>query len=399
MRRKQPSREPDARRRLAFEPLEPRELLAADAGNDWWSSWDAGAADDWTWTFDDSWSTGVGGDTSWDNAWWVGDAPGESPASDGLDAADHDWTAGTGDVEATATEETGAVFDDAAPSLPPEPPAAPTVDAGTSPVEPPAPEAPADEPWSEANAGIETPSPTITDPEPAPVEDPESPAPVDADLEGDLPDDSATAGEPVGLPAVLEAEQEPAAEHSEVPDASDDPATGGSDMDDAVLPDPEFTTDAPPTPEWTVDSVPAAGDDGAEPAVDDGAWAYDEAPRAEPSVPEYGSPEMTTTDAGTADEDSVDPSEPAIAADAEPVETTWVTPVVRPETRAAVTAATVSSSTPPGPGTMRRTWGAFFVQAFGGSGAADDGQAAATPAAGQSGTGRPRLRLPFRPFG
>lgn len=100
MRRTPPARVPPRPASLAFEPLESRELLAADAAC--WPPCVFPVADDSTWTFDDSWvaadpfgdPTGVltgispGSDGLWDGAWWVDDASFGVAYATGFDVVD-----------------------------------------------------------------------------------------------------------------------------------------------------------------------------------------------------------------------------------------------------------------------------------------------------------------------
>lgn len=80
MRRTPPARVPPRPAPLAFEPLESRELLAADAAC--WPPCVFPVADDSTWTFDDSW---VAADPFGDpTGVLTGISPGISPGSDGL---------------------------------------------------------------------------------------------------------------------------------------------------------------------------------------------------------------------------------------------------------------------------------------------------------------------------
>ena len=105
MRRSTHVRVPTRPTSLAFEPLEPRELLAADAAA-CWSPDDVPVADDFAWTFDDSWisldppevATGSEGPVT--DGWWVDDASLDSVAATVFDGEPFD-TRDAGGVQVT----------------------------------------------------------------------------------------------------------------------------------------------------------------------------------------------------------------------------------------------------------------------------------------------------------
>lgn len=416
MQRKQSAREPDARRQLAFEPLEPRELLAADTGLDWWSSWDTGPAGDWAWTFDDSWGADTGAEPSWDNAWWVGDTAGQTPTDAGFDAGGYEWSGSVGGDTASTAAEAAPTVDPVSPPVLPPPPVSPPVAAVPLPT--PSTTPPPSEPENAAPRPDEIPTAEVTSP-PLPVAGPSvAPAPdvTDSELPGMEPEreetgppaSAAVADLPETVPAAptMDSQPEPAsappATHDD-PDGADATVTATANADDRI-PGVEI-------PDATVlytmfDDVVSADDfdDATDPLV----GLADDAPVAEdcsgndatPSLPDDPSPEFTAPGLPDAEDDLADGAvvaTPPLPSVAEPVASTPSTPEVRSLTPAAGPTATPAASAPTARGTAFRAWGAFFFPVFGGPVGGADGQMAGAPTEGQPGTSRPRIRLPFRP--
>lgn len=442
MRRIRAARAPDARRRLAFEPLEPREMLAADLGVDWSSSWDweVPAIDDWSWTFDDSWSPDQGGDTSWDESWWVGDVPSDPPATDGYDwtidvggfdaggfdwtvdfsgydAGDYDWTTdvGGGDVGRAVDAEPA----DAEPSSSNE-----NGDVVQPPTE-------TEEVFAASGDTDET---EATDPFPMHTEDapehdaPEQYAPVDEN-----PVDVAPADE---TPVVIDdtsADDVPADDTpiDETPVAVDDTAVDAGTLDDepvvGIPPNGGCADDVPDSP---------ATDVRLDPVVPEPPVVVVEVKACDGPLPvaEFdGGPDVPNEIV----DDIADITELVVVDEIVPIHETGVVQVIDPmpfDPRPASTEVTRSTTvdvqvvasvepteqpttvtstvapfvtdSPPSPagsavamprpaaGVSYGSWAAFSLPTFLRAGDAAD----AAPPAGQTGPGRPRIRLPFRPI-
>lgn len=345
MRRTQASRIPPQRRQLAFEPLESRELLAADVGFEWWSVSDA-PSDDWSWTFDDSSSFDTGGGAWWDDSWWVGDTSSDASFGGGdgtgFGAGGSDWSTDVGGVDAGGTADV-----------------TPVVDVVTPP-------APAD-----AGGATSGPVPTVVDfvitpsPQPVPqvvvvapgVDSPAPPStPVEAESKGDVSD---------GAEIVVQGDPAPDADTTAI-DATVDggPSDGG-----------------PLTVDVTNDMT-------------DGSWAIE-------TTPADGLPSQPQDDAGAADETvtNVTTDEAVV-----PPTIVIVTPAAGGTSRpvdvapAAVQPVAVQPAATAPAADRFAGWGAMFFQAFGRPAGDADGSPAGGQTGGQPGSGRVRLRLPFRPI-
>jgi hypothetical protein len=327
MRRTHSHRAPRARARLAFESLEPRELLAADATAGWSMDWDAATFDDASWNSTDFWTAGDpwGFDDSWvyDDSWAFDDAG----TYDDSWVYDDTWGQGdtwvqdvVGDVTAidTATEDVGVPIDAADTTIievvtPPErdvtvaPPVVPFL----PPVDVEVPDGVTDE----AGGIVVTPPDPIV---PEPVFDESI---VSA---GDVRDD----GEIIVCPWL--------------PPASD------SEIDDVATAD-ESEPDIAGGIEWEIGG-----------GTTDESWVVDD----------------TAVDAPDLDTHVV------------------VVPPVVPKPDVAVPRVTVQSA--PAAGGFR-AWGAFFFRGLGQTTGSSDAAAVGLQSPGQPGTGRPRIRLPFRP--
>lgn len=369
MRRKPPSRLPPARPRLAFEPLEPRELLAADAGIDWWSSWDAGATDDWSWTFDDSWTDwndAAGGDATgnaaWDDTWWVEDPAWQEQGDGGVVA----WP-----------------FDETVDGSPADP-GTPLVDGW--PVEPiPEPVEPA---VTEEGAVTEEVATVV------PVSGPDA-------TDGTIPAPRAEATDEADVVIVVDEEEPPV------------PEPAGS-LDDAAAPDEEEVP-AGVVAEYVADEVVgqevAIGDVVGEAVpvepvpVEDVAVA--EETFGDTTVDETWPAEAERTDEPVSSTPVGDEGDSVVEDDAAAVplldgrQPPAESPLPQPSFPGMTVGVGVVKTRPSASADRRdafRSWGAFFAQAFGGSAGAADGVAAEAQSQPQSTTGRPRIRLPFRPF-
>lgn len=329
MRRPNRDRLPPPRQKLAFEPLEPREMLAADAGVDWWAV-DTGydpAADEWVWQFDDSWNSGGdGGDLSETDGWWVDDGAAD-PAAD---------LGGAADIDAPAVP-----ADDVAFSAPD----------GAEP----------DSSFIEDPVVTET--PVVTDETP-PVRD-ELPIATD-----DLPAvEDATPAVEDETPAV--AGPTPTV-GDESPIVTDEPTV--SDGDASVV-----TDDQP-----VIEDVPVTE------AFDDTASVGDPTPDAEPAA---------ATPEPVAGPDTV-PSGPvphvpkAMDGTADGPRATWAAGPGSAASQAGPTAMPLAA--PDGGGRTTGAWGRLLGM-FGLPANADANSATGLQANGQDATGKPRVRLPFRP--
>lgn len=366
MRRTRAARIPTRRRLLGFEPLEPRELLAADAGFAYWGA----STDDWSWTSDESSSFDTGG-TWGGESWWEGDVSWDAPASDGTDFGGHDgtgsdagvydWSANSGGVDAGWT--------------------------GDDVVAPPAPDdvrGAADEPVATV---VEVCGP------PPPWPDPEVViATPGVDFQADP---LALVGDPAGPPAGGEPDAEGA---GELPVVSPPPIAVRPDFNDVEI---VVVCNLPPVAgAAAADAMPdaAAPVDESAPAdvtddTADGSWVLDT------QLPE-GLPHRPTDDVGAADEAVVE----VLANDPDaPSTTVIVTPIAdRPSSPVAVPVVDVPVVADQSVPTVRATdrfagLGAIFFQAFGRPAGDADGSLAGGQVDGQPGSGRPRLRLPFRP--
>lgn len=345
MRRTHAARISSPRPQLAFEPLEPRELLAADVGFDWWSASDY-PVDDWSWTFDDA-STFDAGGAWWDDSWWAGDASWDASA-DGTDfdvagyefdaGVGYDWTANVGGPDAGSTQDGEAVVEIVAPPSPGDAVSA----ADTSPVTVSADVAP-ESPYPAPQVVVVSPGVG------APVL---SPIPVVLSVAGDAVDD-----------VEFFIERAPQSDDAHVT-AIDVVSDEDSFVEEAVLAD--------------------ATDD----AEDGGWWVLDWAPMDGPSP--------QPTDGIGADEDPV----VDVVADDPIVPPTVVVVTPRADGPSPIVAVPVASAPASAPGVADRFagWGAIFFSAFGRPNGEADGSLAGAQAGGQPGSGRPRLRLPFRPI-
>lgn len=377
MRRSHANRIPPTRQQLSFEPLEPRELLAADAGYDWWSVADT-PVDDWSWTFEDSSSFDAGDGAWWDDSWWAGDFSWDVPASDGTDFGDvdvagndgigddaggHDWSADVGGADAGWSGD--AIVDVIAPPAPTDAvgatdePVATVVDVVSPPSSWPVPEEVVGTPEAESQI-----DPSV------PVGDPAVPPAV-----GDP--DAQSAGEPpvVSPPLIVVGRDGHPIEVSEVVFVFDvAPAAGETAAD--VPPDAGAPTEEPAPVDATDDMM-------------DGSWMID-------WTPEGGLPSQPVDDAGAADEDVVD----VMADDAAlPPTIVIVTPKAdRSSLPVAVPAVAVQPAAIGFAAGRFAGLGSLFFQAFGRPAGDTDGSLAGGQGNGQSGTGRLRIRLPFRPI-
>lgn len=342
MRRTNRDRPPAVRPKLAFEPLEPRELLAADVGLDWWSTDPAAESaptDDWVWAFDDGWNFGWdGGDPTGTDGWGVGDGAAD-PATDDVAATDtpdpenvtpmpggEDFTAAVVDTPAPPVEDVATSADDGA-----EPDSdvtdGPVVDEGTvildDPLvvdDPPV----VDEPVIDDGPVIDDESPVVIDDQPVIEDGPATDMPVIDDGPTTDPfDDTGT-----------------------VHDATGDATPTADPTDGATSPTPEPVAGPDPVPSGpvSVPDVPKAAD-------------------GEPAGPQA----TVMTGPGSA------ASQPG---------PTVVVPLPAP---------TGVGGRAAGP------WGAFLGM-FGLPANAAASPATGLPTSGQDGTGKPRVRLPFRPI-
>ena len=381
MRRARTQRVPTSRSRLAFEPLEARELLAADAGADWWATWDATTGDDASWAYDESWNLDDSWvfDGGWDDSWGVSSDTEDAWAFDGSWSYDDSWTSDSiaaetvvdlGDsgvqwVEPAAGDvDTTTVVEDAIVTGPPDGVTSADVVAPAWPVEP----------------------------DVAPICDAEIVvADTVVDAEGD-------AGFDAGIDAEFDVVRDVIAETVDVvPAPADDAAedAGGIETDDVLEVAAPVADD---TARWdlvVVEEVCTEDDlalvTESVGSVDDVVWA-------------------STTDASVTEWDVACEGAvlPDVAPDSEadleiePVATpTSVTSIDPPEEAPVrlVAAATVADRAAVRPSGSRAfaAWGALFFA--GNSSAAGGADAVATaPSGSQSGSGRPRIRLPFRPI-
>lgn len=359
MRRAKFLRASSHRPQLAFEPLETRELLAADAGYDWWSeAWEAPVIEDWS-ASDDAWAYDVSGTdeggwvTSWDDGWWIEDGSWADDVSwhDGSWADDTWWvddvswvddgsrddTAWDDDVSWNSTDDQVPVVEDLAWT-------APSGDDGG---------------W-----GVDDVDATDVVALPVPV-----PAPV--------PSDAVSAPPKPDITAILDMPPFVTTVSGGQPSADPDEPTFIAV--DVLVPDVEVTfvgtpSDADaPLVDFDADVLPDGIDE---------PWMIDAAPTDEP-----------WSEAGATLADVAIPDLP-------PVFTTVIVNVVpsSPSVTAGTSAATPSSTPIDHPASRFAGWGAFLFQPFGRPVAGADAAAAVSPFGAQPGTGRPRMRLPFRPF-
>jgi hypothetical protein len=339
VRRSHPSRQPPSCSQLAFEHLEQRELLAADAGMAWWSeSWDSASDDGWTWTYDDAWASDTGDDQAWDDGWWIDDV-----SWDAADGGDYSWGVDAGDDPAeTWAGDTNIDIVDPLPADAATPPGA-GVDVVITPPSP-------------------QPEPTITVTAEPPV----------------VPSDT--------LPIEIVDVTVPAPTVDEVVideiETSTDVVTDDGVFDVGVGVEAEAPIDVQPDVQPDVE-IQVVGDE-----TGNESWEFD-------TLPVDALPPEPTDDAVAADEPGPDitivtATDPVVP----PTTVVVVTPVAgSPIVPAVVPAVAVPPATVTSAANRFATWSAFFFQAFGAqTGGADDATTAAQPA-----TGRLRLRLPFRP--
>lgn len=393
MRRSITNRIPPQRRQLAFEPLEPRELLAADAGFDWWS-------DDWSWSFDDttvvddSWTYNAADEGDWDGSWWFGDDTNPSWTWD-FDTTDSGWPTETGgDGEWLDDVTTTTVVDvPPMPSIPdPDPHEVPTSPAADDTVPP---------------ADAESATATVS-PEPQPDL---SPA-----IDAELPVGEASGEEPAEVQddAAVDAvaDDQPATVVDETDDGEVADDVTGDTADESIASPPAVNvdqSDEEPTyilfcgvPDWLpkreivtyldprtgqsypihVDDIrlPVPGSGGVWSDCDDVTFDW---PDGTPDLGEH--------------EDAV--IDPIVPSDPSPitVTATMIPPSTTPVAilpRSTVGTGLPGTSTPAG-GRFAGL-GGFFWQALGRQTGTVDGVAIGEA---PSGSGRPRIRLPFRPFG
>lgn len=369
MRRTHASRIASRRRLLAFEPLESRELLAADAGSDWWSAWDVPVADDWSWTFDDASGVDTGDQAWWDDSWWAGEASWDPTAFDGTGFGSFDVGSDAGGADAVGWDVGGTDagwIEDAIVEI--VVPSAPGVADGTTHepqvtifdvVVPPAPDL-------VANGAVVTPglNPNI-----------EPPAPVVS---------------PAWPPAVAGLEADPACE---TPDPSPPIVVI---LDGGAIDDVEIVVSGDPVAEAgvtvadvTVDEGPVAVDFSTGESTDDmthGEWVVETTPVEGMPINEAGSVGEAAGDSTAGDS-------------SQPQTTVIVTSVIGGSTVSAAVASGTAQPAALNPVVNRfAAWGALFAQGFGRPTGTADATIAGGQADGQPGSGRPRLRLPFRPF-
>lgn len=380
MRRSHTARTPSSRRQLAFEPLEPRELLAADAGFDWWAATDV-PVDDWSWTFDDWSSVGTGDGAWWDDSSWTGDASwtgdtfGDAASAGGTDpwgaewafadAGGSDWSADVGGGDAVWTDDvtppasangTGAghvpsvnVVDVVAPPLPPAAPDNVVEVTGT----PGSPEA--------TVTDVVTPdvvTPDASEPWGTAGDEPLLPSPPCVILDDGA--ESIVQGDQFAGPGTMVSDV--------VTDSDVPPADLGAGVEDTVDDAGAMTDES-----WVIDAV--RGDDVPPLAVE-----------ADGSVADL------VVD-GVGDESLTEPPVVIVSPVAGGKPQAVTAPVVAVP---AVTRRPSGMQSSAGTPVQNRFagWGAFF-QAFGRGGLDADGSLSGGQAGG---SGRPRLRLPFRPF-
>lgn len=361
MRRPSPVRVPSQSQRLGFETLESRDLLAADVGLDWWAEpADFGSADDWSWTFDESWAGDIGADQAWDDGWWVEDVSwndgswndGSWPPADdsGSDGAWSDWFDWTEQPDGDAGD-AGWVSEEPA-ADPSDTPAEP-IDVVTTP--PDGPEtmvvvvAPADDPEADQSTLLvdaAVPPPAVAFEDSNTVVDP-----VTSDESADAVEESRDAAEVWDTNVVGIADEA----DTTITDVTAD--TTSDDASDLVF---DTTVDGDTTESWVVDTTPS--DESADDTALPGTGTVDT--RADLPV--------AVTSSGVAP--APVPSSPLVGTPASPV----------------------LSAANGVPASRFAGWGAFFMPLFGGrdgaGGTAFGGQADSQPT-----SGRPRIRLPFRP--
>jgi len=387
MRRSNTNRIPPQRRQLAFEPLEPRQLLAADAGFDWWS-------DDWSWTFDDttvtddSWTYAPADDAAWDDSWWVGDDSDSSWAWE-FDTTDQGWPTEAGGEGEWLDDDTTTTDVAEQPSQ---------VTPVTPPINVVAPLPAAPEPV------ISITTPVVVIPPQPPVSQPAA-SPADADVAIMVPDDeyditsaSNTDGhdvrnssDPVVTPGLTTgdtADESITSDHAPDVDQSDEAPKAEVSFCGVphMISMPEFLTYVDPCtgesyPVHVDDiSVPVPGSGGAWPDCDDVTFDWHDV------TSEFDESEDVIID-------------PVIPSDASPI---VVTATMIPPSTAPVVILPPSTVGTGLPGTSAPLGnrfaglGGFFWQAFGRQTGTVDGVAIGEA---PSGSGRPRSRLPFRPFG
>jgi len=339
MRRTHSHRTPRARARLAFESLESRELLAADATAGWSMDWDAATFDDASWNSSDFWTAGDpwGFDDSWvyDDSWAFDDAG----TYDDTWVYDDTW--GQGDTWVQDVVGDVTAIDTA------------TVDGG----------GPTD---AADTTTIEVVSPPERDMTVAPPAVPFLP-PVDVDAP------------PPAVPSLPPVDVE-------VPD-------GVTDEADGIV----VTSPVPIVPEPVFDeSIVSAGDVRDEGEIIVCPWLppesvseIDDVATVDESEPDVAGGIELEIGGGTTDDSWVVDD---TAVDAPDLDThVVVVPPVVPRPDVAVPRVTV----PLAPGGFR-AWGAFFFRGLGQTTGSSDA-AAGLQSPGQPGTGRPRIRLPFRP--
>lgn len=398
MRRSNTNRIPPQRRQLGFEPLEPRELLAADAGFDWWS-------DDWSWTFDDttfaddSWTYDAADDAAWDDSWWVGDDSDASWSWE-FDTTNPGWpTEAGGDGEWLDDVTTSTAVDvPPMPSIPDPDPEEFTPSPAADATVPPADAEPSTEAVSpEPEAHL---PPTIDSDLPVGDTSGKGPAEVEADVTVDAVADD--------QPATVIGETDDGDVTDEVADdVTGDTADGPIESDPAV--DADQSDEAPKTdvpfcgvPLWLtmpefltylddrrgesypvhVDDVvlPVPGSDGDWTDIDDVTFDW---------------PDVTSE----LDDDRDALSDPVMPSDAPPIVVT-ATNILPSTTPVAILPPSTVGTGLPGTrtpfGSRFAGLGGFFWQALGRQTGTVDGVAIGEA---PSGSGRPRIRLPFRLFG
>ena len=370
MRRPSPARVEPRCRKLAFETLESRDLLAADVGGDWWAEPSvSGSADDWSWSFEDLWTAGTGSDQTWDDGWWIDDVSWDDGSWFPTD--DSDSAGASFDGSDQVAGGAGWVVEDAV-VIPPDSTET-TIDVIVTPADSeqtvvvvaPVVDAVVDQPLQIVDVDVTPPVATFDESETADEQ-------VMPDLSTGSLDDSHDTMVIVD-PIIVD----PIVVDPIVVETVDDTDSSTSDA---------TITDVPPET-FDVDPVDSVFD-----AVVDGdateSWVIDATPIDEPSderLPGSGTVDIREDIPVAATGIGFDPVpfRPAMVAGATPTYRE-ATPLFRPTTAAA-------------PAARFAGWGAFFMQPFGRAGGAFDGAALGGQADGQTGSGKPRIRLPFRP--
>lgn len=375
MRRPKVTRAPHSRDRLAFESLESRELLAADSATGWSMDWEVPtfeaaswtAGDFWTggdaWGFDDPWTfdESLTYDDSWafDGSWTDGDAWGQDDTW--VQDVFGDPTAidtGAVDVGATGYDADVEVVDGTADTT------VPTTIEVVAPPERDLPVAPPVVPIQPEVVDVDPPVvpflPPVDDITVPPQDVPFLP-PVDVELPAGVTDEA----------EVIVVTSSDGIVSEEVFDESIVSAGDGRDDGEIVV----------------VPWLPPAVDSGSDEVTAEGGGEPDVAGGIEVEI-----------GGGTTDESWVVGDTVVDATDLDTA--VVVVPPVVPKAdvavpRVAVQAAATAPATPRAGGF--RAWGAFFVPGLGAAPGLADAAASGLQTPGQPGTGRPRLRLPFRP--